>query len=84
MEKSAKANIGCGNNNNRIEANKMVRYIANKIPLAGVKTPATFCIFSKSLTRAIQIGINTAILSIKEAVIVLSIFLFQKKLGFSK
>lgn len=51
----------------------MVIYIARRIPLAGVKMPAVFCIFSKSAINAMQTGIKTTILRIKEAVIIISI-----------
>ena len=56
----------------------MVIYMASKIPLAGVKRPAAFCIPSKFAISARQTGINTIILRIKEAVIIVNLFVLRE------
>lgn len=40
ITKSEKTNLGSFTNNNIKDATKIVRYIANKTPRAGVKVPA--------------------------------------------
>ena len=57
----------------------MVIYMASKIPLAGVKLPAIFCILSKSEINARQTGINTIILRINEAAIIIKSMSFRGK-----
>lgn len=71
---NAKISFMSGRNNNTSEDNKIVMYIASKIPLAGVNSPKVLTNLLLFVRIKKQTGKSTTIFKIKDAVIIFLIY----------